>query len=559
MTLNRLTASRRLDALSLNLGAGAITASVASRTLAGPVIRYGQYGSTSAGRLRVRPGADLRWPADLSAAKLTLEHDRSQPRGYLSSMVDDGQTIRVSAKVGSGPEGDAALQEATDQVRDGFSIDLVNAELDGDWIIAGDVIAVGQVGIPAFDGMRIDTIAANNNPTSTGDNSMTKAQRARLSVLTGMSTRTADEEAEFSRLSALAVANPDPATDTDDAPAAPAAAAAAAPAAPAPAPVPVAASVPAVTAGVPRPGQSGQSSSTTTTTRGPNLQSFIRTVTAALSPGGGGANAIQAALADITNTANPAVEAPAWSGELWSGVAYEAEWTPLFNAGDLTSFEGKGWRFTTRPALQDYAGDKAEIPTGTVGTESASYTAARVALGYDIDRKFFDFPNEGFLNGILEAVRESWAIISDAKVRAYALAEAAANPLGGGTPVVETSLLRAAARAALAVKRARLGRATFIAVNDNDLMDLMDVTADTLPAFLDLWGIDPRQFVSAAEVPAGKVIAGVKSSATYRTLPGSPIRVDAQNLTRAGVDEAFFGYWAIEQHHPAGIVQVSFT
>jgi hypothetical protein len=43
-----------------------------------------------------------------------------------------------------------------------------------------------------------------------------------------------------------------------------------------------------------------------------------------------------------------------------------------------------------------------------------------------------------------------------------------------------------------------------------------------------------------------------------RTLPGSPIRVSAQHIANGGVDEAFFGYWAIEEHHNSGIVSVAY-
>ena len=58
-------------------GGATVTASTVTRTLAGPVARYGVYGRTSAGRLKVAPGA-LRFPADLTRVKLTREHERDQ-------------------------------------------------------------------------------------------------------------------------------------------------------------------------------------------------------------------------------------------------------------------------------------------------------------------------------------------------------------------------------------------------------------------------------------------------------------------------------------------------
>jgi hypothetical protein len=119
--------------------------------------------------------------------------------------------------------------------------------------------------------------------------------------------------------------------------------------------------------------------------------------------------------------------AVAWSGELWSGLQYEPVWSDLLSHGDLTYWEGKGWRFVTTPEMQDYAGDKAAIPSGTVTTEDSSYEAARMAVGVDVDRKFYDFPNEAFVNGLFEKIRESWEIKLDAKVKAFVLAQAVAG------------------------------------------------------------------------------------------------------------------------------------
>ena len=176
-----------------------------------------------------------------------------------------------------------------------------------------------------------------------------------------------------------------------------------------------------------------------------------------------------------------------------------------------------------------------------------------MAVGHDIDRKFYDFPNAAFLDAYVAAVRESWAIQLDDKVRTFITTEAV------DTTLSSTTLLSAAALAVRRVKRARLGKASFVIVNDNDLDDLMDVTNNTLPAFLQLWGIDPNGWVTSPDVPAGQVIAGVRQAATVRTLPGSPIRVSAQHIANGGIDEAFFGYWAIEQHAPNGIVRVGYA
>ena len=284
------------------------------------------------------------------------------------------------------------------------------------------------------------------------------------------------------------------------------------------------------------------------------LDQFVRSIVdgyASNSP-----SRITAALSDVTYTANSGVFAPGWSGELWSGVAYEPVFTNLLASGDLTSIHGVGWRWVTKPVMADYAGDKAAVPSAALATETAEYDAARMAVGHDIDRVFYDFPTEAFLRSYVEAVRESWAVKLDGKVEAWIIANGAAATIGGVAVPSQPSLFKAVRKGMLALRRNLVGKGTFVIVSDDDYDTLLDLTNDDLPAFLDLLGIAPENFTSSAAQPDGTVTVGARQAATVRTLPGSPIRATAQHLANGGIDEAFFGYWAVEQHHETGIVEV---
>lgn len=576
--VDRITADNAGESLSVYAG-DTVTASSTSRTLGGVVVRFGVPGHTSRGKLRVRPGA-LEFAEDLGRIKLTREHDRNHSRGHLVAVDQNAERIRASLRVADGPEGDAAIREAQDRTRDGLSFDIVDAVIVGDEITAGRVVAIGQVGIPAYEDGRIDSIAASQQ---VGERSMlTEQQRARLNELRAMTTRNDAQERELQALTTLA--GDQPATDDSSGEGTPAGSAAAAEPAPAgqsaagqstPAAAgqsgsdqggqQVAASMPAVPSGVP------SREGARTTPRGGEFARFVSEFTRGLQEraGGGSTATITAALQDITHTAHSGViEPPAWSGELWSGLLYQPEWSDLFNTGSLTHWTGIGWRFTSKLEIQDYAGDKTEIPSDNVTTESSSYEAARMSVGVDIDRKFFDFPNEGFVQALFEQVRESWAIKLDAKIQAYTVANAVAardneraapDPVGNPDIAAQDTLIKAVAVAVRALKRRRVGSASWVYVNDEDLFTLLELTQFDVPAFLRMFKVDPENFRSSPDVPEGTVLAGVKPAATVRTLPGSPIRVDAQNLSKAGIDEAFFGYWAIEEHHTSGIAKASFT
>ncbi len=527
----------------------AVEVDLTRRTLTGTLFRYDETGLTSAGPLTVAASMPLP-PLGLP---LTLEHDRGTVRGELAAVDHSAERVRVTCKVADSAAGDAALYDAKTRKRAGLSFDITDADVVDGAIVTATWAAIGQVETPAFNSARIDQIAASLT-TEGAPPMFTAEQAARLIELQGKDSLSPEEQEELDALLALAALYP-PAEASAEAPAEEEPVTAAA--------VTAAQAQPAVPGSVPAP---ARRSAVVTASR-PDGQfwrpgDLKRFTDALVGAAPNGAQAITAALADITHTAHTSIiEPPAWSGELWSGLEYEPIWSDLFATGELTNFEGKGWRFKTKLVMQDYAGDKVEIPTSTIETEPASYEAARMAVGVDIDRKFFDFKNAAnaaFLASLPEQARESWAMKLDDKVRAYTLANAVVAEGAAAQP----TLLKAAAVAIRALRRRKVlgrGASTWVVVNDDDLFTLMDYNQLTLPAFLDLWGIDPRNFRSDQAVPAGTVVAGARQAAQVRTLPGSPIRVDAQNIALGGIDEAFFGYWAIEEHHPAGIAKATYT
>lgn len=524
----------------MRIYASDVVVDVQRRTISGTVFRYGEVGRTSAGPLRVLDRGAIRIPADVTTVPLVMEHDEGVVRGHLLMVDDSPERMYVVAKVADGPLGDEALRDAVTRKRGGFSFGLLDGVVNDDVIVSADLAHMGQVENPAFNSARIDRIAASNPEGNTMK--LTPEQQARLTELSAKATLTQEEAAELAQLQALAA--DDTEVVAEENPAAPATPAAAAP---------VTASIPTVPAGVRRP-ITGSAQ-----VRENAFDAFIKKLMGAATAAGPGQakQAITAALADVTSTAHTGnIEAPAWSGELWSGVQHEQEFVPMLNSGSLTSWEGRGWRWLVKPEMQDYAGDKAAVPTNIPDTEASSYVAARMACGHDLDRKFFDFPNEAFLRSFFEAGRESWSVKTDAKAETYIVTEGLAN--ASGVVPVAGNRLATIAKLLRYIKRQRLGKASFVVLSDADYDALIEYTNDSLPAFLEMFGVDPKNFTSSAQVPTDKVVAGVKQAATFRTLPGSPIRVDAQNIGNGGVDTGLFGYWAIEEHHKTGIVSADF-
>jgi hypothetical protein len=56
------------------------------------------------------------------------------------------------------------------------------------------------------------------------------------------------------------------------------------------------------------------------------------------------------------------------------------------------------------------------------------------------------------------------------------------------------------------------------------------------------------------------VVLGVRKAARFRELGGgSPIRVEALDVARAGIDSAVYGYTATYMTRPGGIISVPLT
>jgi hypothetical protein len=282
----------------------------------------------------------------------------------------------------------------------------------------------------------------------------------------------------------------------------------------------------------------------------------------------GGTPELRAALADITNTGLDLFQNPSTLGEkLWEGAASTARpFVDMMDTAPLTSWKGTGWQWKTKPAVAAYAGDKAPIPTGTVEVESIEWEADRVAGGWDIDRKFRDFGDAEFWTEFYAAQVDSYREVTNDQAAtaliSYALditVDANVPATFTGINVAQADVLRAAALGTAILKRTpRVNSAPdYVIMNTADWLGLLDITNLDLPAFLALLKVNPEGFDHHPEVPAGSVILGVKKAAKFRELGGgSPIRVEALDVARAGIDSAVYGYTARYQVRPGGIIRV---
>lgn len=502
------------------------------RTVTGLVVPWNTPGRTSAGPVSVAEGA-VKLPADLGRVKLLRDHSDTanfSPVGYATAAEVTDEGLKMSFRIAEGDDGDAALADVKNRVRDALSVELVDTKVTNGTLKSGNLTAVALVPIPAFAEARVEMLtAAATDPAEDDEDELDQ------DVEDDETVDPADDELVIETDEQLETTDTatDPVEDDEDdetekennnmEPKKNKLAAARVPS-----------------------GLKVNQKPALTFSQAVETIANMRTGTA--SP------ELTAALADITRSANPAVSAPQWLGELWEGSEYQREIIPTMTIKPLTKLKAVGWRWTQKPEIEDYAGDKAEIPTNEVATEPVETTANRMAVGHDIDRAYFDFNETEFLEGFFRARTIDYAMKSDAKAAAFLNTSAST----GTTVASEPDLLHAAARARLVVKRQVRVEPSAYLVHPNSLFGLFDITQLDNPAYLDLLGVKPERFIATDLVPENEVIAYAKESVTWFELPGSPIRVDAERIDLGGRDSAVFAYWATLLNNQAGIVRVPF-
>ena len=532
--INRIHASADGETMHM-VASMAPAAEQTKRTVTGLVVPWNTPGRTSAGPVSVAEGA-VKLPADLGRVKLLRDHSDTanfSPVGYATAAEVTDEGLKMSFRIAEGDDGDAALADVKNRVRDALSVELVDTKVTNGTLKSGNLTAVALVPIPAFAEARVEMLtAAATDPADDEDD-----DELDQDVEDDETVDPVDDDAELVIETDEQLETTDPETD-------------------------------------PVEDDEDDETEKETNNMGPKKNklaaarvpsglkvnqkpalTFSQAVeTIANMRTGNASPELTAALADITRSANPAVSAPQWLGELWEGSEYQREIIPTMTNKPLTKLKAVGWRWTQKPEIEDYAGDKAEIPTNEVATEPVETTANRMAVGHDIDRAYFDFNETEFLEGFFRARTIDYAMKSDAKAAAFLNTSAST----GTTVATEPDLLHAAASARLVVKRQVRVEPSAYLVHPNSLFGLFDITQLDNPAYLDLLGVKPERFIATDLVPENEVIAYAKESVTWFELPGSPIRVDAERIDLGGRDSAVFAYWATLLNNQSGIVRVPF-
>ena len=477
-----------------------VTADTSERTITGVATLYGVAADASTGRVLFEEDS-LILPDDLGRVKLCLDHDHHQAIGYATEAKTDGNQLIMSFYIPEFPAGDAALAQAAAGLRDGLSIGAY-PEPGGATYINGEnayhvtkarVQEVSLVAIPAFADARVTNVNAEA-PTQEG------------ALMTDPTPETA-EDAQAPKPTQASALEPQ---------------------------------APRVLAGAPR----------------------LATVSAAarrvveLAAQGAPLGAIRAALNDVTPAADKGeafVGRPDWLGELWTARRTDRPLIDSITKKNLPrATKVKGWRWKKRPEVADYTGNKTEISSNEIETEPVEAAVKRIAAGWDTDRIFVDLGDGDMIESLWEGAREDYAIKTEAAVTTGL--KTAATKLTGAPTELDKALV------VLGSKAAAIGsRLNFVAFGADVWSKFTALTRDQVPWWItngdrlnlstatgEVNGL--RLFVDPT-LAAGDILAGDTRAATFYEEP-TPIRVNAIDLPKGGVDLGLFGYHALLVNDP---------
>ena len=148
--------------MKINLPMAITAADSIKRTITGTIVTWNEEGNTSVGRTVF--AADS---IEIKPVKLLLEHDRTRPIGKMLDFKKTKNGIEATFKIANTMAGEDALVEATEGLRDGFSVGAMINEWSNDngvmKISSASLEEVSLVTDPAIDSARVSEVAASEN------------------------------------------------------------------------------------------------------------------------------------------------------------------------------------------------------------------------------------------------------------------------------------------------------------------------------------------------------------------------------------------------------------
>lgn len=544
------------------IDAGTLTASKTDRIVTGLLLPFGEECRSNLGRFTYDPGV-VELPDDLTGMSLNVEHRREEVIGAPVTITETNAGIVATFKIAETPDGDRALEDIATGKRRHLSAEVRDVKIKDGKGISGRLFAAALVERPAFPSATL-LAAAENTTEETAMNEETIVTEATGETAAGepvdqkIETTETEEVLEDGTIrktrTEIIVTEIAPTEQPTDQPTDQ-------PTTPTGQEQPLMA-----TATVPNTLEAKAS-----TVDEPKLADVFSLMARAQN-GETAAETMLAALSDIKVSGSGALPAngvlqPAWLGQLWQGRTYQRKFIPLINQGSITAIDEKGFTISSATELvQTWAGNKAEISSGTASTTLVSSTLQRWGYAADIAREFFDIPgNEEVIAAFMRLITESYARVTDVWTNAQ-LVTAAGTPEAPDTYPTGYSESIGMLLQGIQTIEDNGDSPTFAIANEKAWKELLYTPRDEVPEFISLgFGFNEASANGSVRVVKGStgiddtasVIVGSRAGAHINELAGaSPLMLDALDIAKGGVDRAVVGYTQFMADRPDSIVVI---
>jgi len=549
--------------------AGNLTASLAERIVTGLLLPFGELGQTSIGRFAIDGPGIISLPSDISVLQANLNHDQMEPVARFLTLTETSGGLVATFQVGKNPEGDALLAEIEDGVKTGrlksLSAEVKNMVIKAGKAVSGALTGAAFVNQGAFPSARLmaalDTVDEETldridddldeepptDPPSEGELTEDEYTDEDGNVWQRTTSRTRTIVDGVVTIEEQVVLSPkvDPEEPTEE------------PTTEEPEDVPMTVKLAAVPATLKaaRP-----KASEPAPLAAADVFSMIATAHRTRD------SRLLAALEDVAitgaDTVGAATVVPQYVGELWSGRRYSRKIIPLLASADLTSTEVIGWRFTTKPAVAQWAGNKANVPSNAPVAEKYTVPLQRFAGAWDIAREYIDFGQTDVIASLMGYAVDSYAKQSDLYVLAAAITAAGDGTEVGTVPSGIAPSLVKLVEGAISVITNADALPTFAMVAPDVFRELALIQTNNALEFLNMsLGLEDGELsgfriLPSAALDAGDVLVGARDAIKVHELAGSPIRVNALDMVKGGVDEGIFGYCAARIDDASGLARI---
>ena len=145
------------------------------RTISGTIVTWNEQGNTSVG-----PTVFAADSIEMKPVKLLLEHDRTRPIGKMVAHEVTKNGIVATFKIANTMAGEDALIEATEGLRDGFSVGAqINEWVNNKGVMQITSATLDEVSLvtdPAIDSARVSEVAASENEAPKEDSAPATAE-----------------------------------------------------------------------------------------------------------------------------------------------------------------------------------------------------------------------------------------------------------------------------------------------------------------------------------------------------------------------------------------------